>query len=171
MSRWILIGMGLVLVASCPAWAQYAFCDDIQGEWVEAEQEVVFHHEWLDNCAVDQVVYEVEVVGQTIFVTELVSSELLAMCECPYSTDTRVGGLAPGDYDVVWHYFFECTGEVELEYDAICDTFTVTVPENAPVGAPGLVGFAVAGCGIDVTAVPDPEPTLPSWADIKELFR
>ena len=86
--------------------------------------------------------------------------------------DVRVGGLAPGDYDVVWHYLFTYTGDPGYQYDEYCDTFVVTVPENDPAGDPGLAGFAVSGCGSGgVTAVPDPEPTRPSWGDIKLLFR
>jgi len=172
MSRRILVAVGLAVVVVCPAQAQVGVCDGIEGAWVEAAQEVVFHHEWEDNCGVNQVDYEVEVVGGSILVTEIVSAPALAYCICPYVGDARVGGLAPGDYDVIWHYLFVHTGDPGYQYDEYCDTFVVTVPENDPVGDPGLVGFAVSGCGInDVTAVPDPETTLPNLGDIRAMFR
>ena len=172
MFRRMLFAVGLLAAVAWPALAQDGVCDGIEGAWVEAVQEVVFHHGWEDNCGVDQVAYEVEVVDQTILVTELVSAPGLMYCMCPYVGDARVGGLAPGDYDVVWLYRFIYTGDPGYQYDEYCDTFVVTVPENDPVGDPGLVGFAVSGCGIDgVTAVPDGEPTLPNWGDIKALFQ
>jgi len=159
------------VVFAAPAAAQWGLCDILYGYWSAQEQHMILIHNFDDNCAVDMISYEVAIDGQTIEVTEVSHAYDLAVCLCPYMTENHLGGLAPGEYDVVWHYFFVCDGEPGYGYDQYCDTFTVMVPENDPVGQPGLRGQRISGCGIEVSAVPDDGPELPNWGDIKALFK
>jgi hypothetical protein len=162
--------MALVLLCAATASAQ-GICENITGLWIEEDEVLRFEHFWEDNCAVDQITYEVVVAGSEINVIERASAFALAMCFCPYSGAPEVGGLAPGDYTVVWDYYFTCDDDPQADFWLQCDTFTVTVPEHEPLGDPGLTGYSAAGCGIDITAVPDPPLAAPrSLSTVRARF-
>jgi len=172
MKQFTMLLAGLLLMA-VPVVAQYGVCDQISAYWQADLDELHFNHTWEDNCAVDQISYSMAVDGFVITVDEWVSSFALATCMCPFYGEPMLGGLAPGDYTVVWNYHFECREDPEWVWDETCDEFTVIVPASAQGEGFENRGYNVSGCGIgDITSVPSSTPGTDArtWAAVKGIF-
>lgn len=130
---------------------------------------VTITHEVSYNCAVYFMNHQVELDGATLHVTEVGVADGWADCYCPYRSVLIVGGLAAGDYTLVYQY-----GEmVENEEPPVwtwCEMpFTVgsATAENDEL----MVMTQSSGCGIVTTAIPDGPITVSgTWTAIKALY-
>jgi hypothetical protein len=163
MTRLILTCLAASLLLPAAALAQ---C-----EGISIQQDglfVVIDHHADYNCAVFDLHHEVALEGDVLSVTETATADGWADCYCPYFSVVMVGGLAPGDYTLVYAYGEWVEGEEPPVFTWCELPFTVTgapLPED-----PIMVQTSVSGCGI-ATAVPGEPLAAPrSLSEVKALY-
>ncbi len=127
----------------------------------------ITHDSALYNCCIEAFVHDVEQEGNVIRVWERELISEPCDCLCCYDLSATVGGVAPGDYWIVYGWRDSEVGEWRFWEQPI------TVPEGGEPGRADIVESYASDC-LNQQSVPEPEESgdqaSPTWGRIKSLF-
>ena len=166
---WLLIAGFLAAAPWTGVRAQELWCwegDEIAAV-VDGSTIRLFHDAALYNCCPEPFVYEVDLIGQEIFVHEVEVLVTPCYCICCYDMRTSIEDVPAGDYQLHFDWFdYESDDWVERVLE-------VSVPEIGQAGPWQLGSVFDSGC-VAAAGVPEEEPDdpeSPTWGRLKALFR
>ncbi len=139
---WFLAGVGTA--------QDYPWCsrmDDIFAE-VEGDQLVLHHENATYNCCPDSFTFAVTISNDILYVTEREVLTNPCSCLCCYNLSSVVGGLSPGEWQVVYRWYDDDPWGWRDWH------LTVTVNDLGPPGPVQIAPSETSGC-LDPSGTPE----------------
>jgi len=156
----VLVAGGLAIGASSAgAWPGCDF-DEVTAA-VQGDALVVTHRHAVYNCCMDSTTYAVTQGPGTILIEETEAVTIPCLCLCCFDLSVEVGGLAPGEYTLVFTWYDYDTGQPEQ--------WTTQITVSGPGGGPFVAGVTNSGC-LDPNDPSSPGVESGSWGRVKTLY-